>query len=146
MQASPFAKSMLWKRRAVPQLIGVLGRQCFVDYEAAMEVFDRGAKSSAFELSWQTTGEQLYTVFITAMLHGASVGQKAGGTSLFLPSDRIQIRDWTGYDLELAAMVMSSGCRVPKPPTMSYAGIVYGAQSMYLSSHPRVHDLGNYNA
>jgi hypothetical protein len=123
-RASIFAKGLLWRRRAVPQLVSVLARENFVNFEKAYEPFDTGNHCSRFESKWHYTGEHLYSSFITAMLSTTS-----GSQSLLFPSDRVHVRDWCAWDDQLARCVMGSAFRSGasgKAPVMSYSGIAYG--------------------
>jgi hypothetical protein len=119
-----FARSGLWRRRAVPELIGVLSREKFSNFESPVSAWDVGNKSTAFELSWQVTGEHLYRSFLQGLLSQPSA---SGSSSLLLATDRVHVRDWTCWDAELAYAVMHSVGRMSiKVPMLSYSGIAYG--------------------
>jgi hypothetical protein len=124
-RASVFAKGLLWKRRAVPQLVSVMAREDFVNFEKPHEPFDTGNRCARFETKWHYTGEHLYSCFLTAMMSSAS-----GTQSLLFSSDRVHVRDWCAWDDQLARCVMCWAFRMQgasgKAPVMAYSGIAYG--------------------
>jgi hypothetical protein len=124
-RASIFSKSLLWKRRAVPQLVSVMARENFVNFEKANEQFDTTNRSAQFELKWHYTGEHLYSSFLSAMMNSTS-----GTQSLLFPSDRVHVRDFCAWDDQLARCVMGWQYRVSgasgKAPVLAYSGIAYG--------------------
>jgi len=93
---SPWTQSVLWRRRAVPQIVSAMPRASFRDWSKQMVAYDRGNMDGAQERRQWASGHQLYMAIIESLL------QDVGTSNRF-----VHVRDHTLYDDELGLAVLT---------------------------------------
>ena len=120
--ASKFAKSALYKRRAVSKLLETFPRQSFANWSQEMAVATRGSKLEVeAEMRQWHTGQHVFTAILTQLFRGVNFGEHA----------RVQLLDMTMYDDQLLATVVTMNTAADKNlPVLSYTGVSWGTMSM----------------
>ena len=93
---TPWARSALWRRRAVAQVVAPMPRSEFKDWTNPMVAYDRGNMHHAIEGRQWASGHQLYTAIIDGLLQDVSTSFSC-----------VHVRDHTLYDDELGLAVLN---------------------------------------
>lgn len=93
-------------------------RTKFRDWNRSMTLFDRGINDTSLEMKQWMSGAPLLSLVIQSALKGVSLR----------PDSRMQIRDMTAYDDQLAVAVMDINHGGKDLPRTAYVGTVWGGR------------------
>ena len=114
---SVWARSELYKRRCLTQMVEVMPRAAFKDWNQKILTFDRGHFSEGQELRQWHSGTGLLTAIVQAATRGLNLNQDS----------RVMVKDMTLYDDQLAASLLGLNCSKGKgAPLFGYTGIAWG--------------------
>lgn len=114
---SIWAKSALFKRRALPKLVEPMPRSSFKDWSTKNCLFDRGNLCESAELRQWHSGVSLYSGILNAL--GKGMG--------FTKDQRVLVKDMTLYDDTLCmAISQLNSSKALTVPVFGYAGASWG--------------------
>ena len=114
---SLWAKSKLTSKRTLLSVAEAYPRSKFQDWGKSMALFDRGLSDTPLEMKQWMSGAPLLSLLIKSALKGVALR----------PESRMQVRDMTAYDDQLAAAVMDlNASPVKELPRMAYVGTAWG--------------------
>ena len=115
-----WGKSKLFRRRSFHKQVQMMPRRIYACWHAAIASVDSGNKDSMQEMKQWLSGYDLYGALLDSLLAGSNISSLT----------RVQVRDMTMYDCELACAVMNHNAAVQavqlsSRPVMAYVGVAW---------------------